>query len=73
MNSSFKAIISDLGGVILNIDYEKTINAFKKLGIPNFNDLYTQAKQNHVFDNLETGKITPAEFRTTSKKSLMLM
>ena len=68
MNSSFKAIIFDLGGVILNIDYEKTISAFKTLGIPNFNDLYTQAQQNHVFDNIETGKITPAEFRTYIKE-----
>lgn len=63
MNSSFKAIIFDLGGVILNINYESTINAFKKLGVANFDELYTQAKQNHVFDNFEMGKISPTEFR----------
>lgn len=60
--SKYKHIIFDLGGVILNIDYHKTIQMFKDLGIPDFDELYTQAKQNGVFDQLETGKITPEEF-----------
>ncbi|MGV6862608.1 MAG: HAD family hydrolase [Putridiphycobacter sp.] len=63
MNSNFKAIIFDLGGVILNIDYHQTINAFKSLGVPNFDILYTQAKQNHVFDRFEEGKMSADEFR----------
>ncbi len=54
----------DLGGVILNIDYYKTINAFQKLGIPNFDELYTQAKQEHLFDDYESGKIDSNEFLT---------
>tara|TARA_B100000508_G_scaffold141097_1_gene147112 strand:- start:224034 stop:224660 length:627 start_codon:yes stop_codon:yes gene_type:complete len=57
-------IILDLGGVILNIDYYKTINAFQKLGIPNFDELYTQAKQEHLFDDYESGKIDSNEFLT---------
>ncbi|MBD3636567.1 MAG: HAD family phosphatase [Crocinitomicaceae bacterium] len=56
------AIIFDLGGVILNIDYDLTINAFKKLGGENFDKLYTQAHQDLVFDKYETGKITSTEF-----------
>ena len=63
MNSNINAIIFDLGGVILNIDYHKTINAFKNIGISNFDELYTQAQQNHIFDKFETGQITPQEFR----------
>ena len=63
MKLPFKAIIFDLGGVILNIDYNKTIDAFKSIGILNFDTLYTQAQQNNVFDDIETGKITPQEFR----------
>ena len=31
--SGIKNIIFDLGGVILNIDYQLTSNAFKELGI----------------------------------------
>ena len=45
-----KNIIFDLGGVILNIDYDQTANAFKKIGINNFDDIYSQAKQGQVFD-----------------------
>jgi len=74
MNLKFNAIIFDLGGVILNIDYSKTINAFNKLGVTNFDELYTQAKQNNVFDDFEIGKISDDEFRnyirTVSKVDL---
>ena len=63
MNLQFKAIIFDLGGVILNIDYNKTIKAFKNIGILNFDLLYSQALQNNIFDSIETGKITPKDFR----------
>ena len=58
-----KNIIFDLGGVILNIDYGQTANAFKKIGVTNFDEIYSQAKQGQVFDKLETGKLTPEEFR----------
>ncbi|WP_165779288.1 HAD family hydrolase [Brumimicrobium salinarum] len=57
-----KNIILDLGGVILNIDYNKTIEAFKKLGIKNFQELYTQAQQSEVFDAFEKGLISADEF-----------
>lgn len=52
-----KNIIFDLGGVILNIDYSKTIEAFKAMGINNFDELYTQASQTLLFDRIEKGAI----------------
>lgn len=63
MNRPYSAIIFDLGGVILNIDYHKTSQAFKKLGVTSFDDIYTQAKQSHLFDSYETGKISSSDFR----------
>lgn len=60
--NSFDAIIFDLGGVIINLDYQLTIEAFKKLGIENFEEMYTQAKQNNLFDDFETGKISSQHF-----------
>ena len=60
--NSFDAIIFDLGGVIINLDYQLTIEAFKKLGIDNFEEMYTQAKQNNLFDDFETGKISSQHF-----------
>ena len=57
-----KNIIFDLGGIFLNIDYPKTEKAFINLGITNFPELYNQHYASDLFELLETGKITPAEF-----------
>jgi glucose-1-phosphatase len=62
MITGVKHIIFDLGGVLLNIDYRHTEQAFIDLGITNFHDLYSQVKQNSFFDDWETGKITRADF-----------
>jgi len=58
-----KNIIFDLGGVILNINYNKTSEAFKELGLNNFDELYSQAQQSHLFDHLERGLISNKSFR----------
>ena len=63
-----KNIIFDLGGVILNIDYHLTSKAFQALGIANFDEIYSQAQQSDLFDLLETGKITPTNFRSQIRK-----
>jgi putative hydrolase of the HAD superfamily len=63
-----KNIIFDLGGVILNIDYGLTADAFMEIGVVNFDEIYSQATQGHTFDKLETGKITAEEFRDYIKE-----
>jgi putative hydrolase of the HAD superfamily len=55
-------IIFDLGGVLLNIDYDKTEKAFEDLGFSGFTTMYNQFAANALFENLETGKITPDRF-----------
>lgn len=67
---AIKNIILDLGGVLLNIDYHKTIESFKELGIPNFEELFTQAKQEHLFDKYESGLIDSKDFIEGLKKKL---
>lgn len=67
---AIRNIILDLGGVLLNIDYYKTIEAFKDLGIPNFELLFTQAKQEHLFDKYESGLIDSDAFIEGLKKKL---
>lgn len=44
------------------MDYMKTEQAFVDLGVANFHDLFTHHHANPVFELLETGKVTPAEF-----------
>lgn len=70
MLTSIDAIIFDLGGVVLNLDYNKTIDQFKLLGKENFEKLYTQSQQDKIFDQFETGKITAQEFRNYMKSFL---
>ncbi|MGM0498199.1 MAG: HAD family hydrolase [Bacteroidota bacterium] len=57
-----KNLIFDLGGVILNIAPEKTVQKMKQLGIENFEQLYSQLKQNETFDLLEKGEISENQF-----------
>lgn len=63
-----KNIIFDLGGVIFNINYQSTIDAFKKLNFNDFDMIYTKMKQSTLFDLLETGKIPPQTFRNELRK-----
>ena len=60
--AKIKNLLFDLGGVLLNIDYNKTANAFKKLGAHQFDELYSQAGANHLFEALETGQISEIDF-----------
>ena len=57
-----KNIIFDLGGVLLNLDFYLTKQAFTKLGVNNFDNYYTKAQQRSLFDLFETGKLTEQEF-----------
>ena len=60
-----KNLVFDLGGVLLNIDYNKTADAFKKLGVQQFDELYSQSGANELFEELETGKISEDNFYET--------
>lgn len=62
MLKGIKNIIFDLGGVLLNLDFIKTQNAFINLGVTNFDEYYSKAKQTGLFDLFETGKIDENEF-----------
>ncbi|QNA44195.1 HAD family hydrolase [Lacibacter sediminis] len=50
-----KAIIFDLGGVLLDIDFKLSEKAFAKLGVTNFSDFFNQFHSNDLFRRLETG------------------
>jgi putative hydrolase of the HAD superfamily len=56
------SIVFDLGGVLIDLNYQLTINAFEKLGVSNFKTLYSQANQSGLFDAYETGQISTQRF-----------
>lgn len=64
---NIKAIIFDLGGVILNIDYDLTIKEFEKLGVLNSTSYYSKSEQKKLFNDLEIGKISEKEFISAVK------
>ncbi|MGF1538628.1 MAG: HAD family hydrolase [Elainellaceae cyanobacterium] len=66
------AIIFDLGGVILNIDYQKTLDALGRLAGHDISPLYTQHQQTTLFDAYETGQLTSAQFRQGLRSLLSL-
>lgn len=55
-------ILFDLGGVLIDIDYQATEDAFVKLGVTDFQKQYTQFHQNKLFDLFETGQISSQHF-----------
>ena len=67
MLKGIRHIIFDLGGVLINIDYKLTEQAFIDAGITNFPHLYSQLQQSDLFDNLETGKIGREAFIAAMK------
>jgi HAD superfamily hydrolase (TIGR01509 family) len=63
-----KAIIFDLGAVILNINYQNTIDEFTKLGVNNATTLYSKKVQTNLFNQIETGMISSNEFLKALQK-----
>lgn len=57
------SIIFDLGGVIVNLDYDLTIQAFSQLAGHDITEKYSQQSQADIFSKFEVGSITAAEFR----------
>ncbi len=67
---AIEQLIFDLGGVIINIDYNLTALAFKQLGINDFDTIYSKAKQDNLFDEFEKGTISNAGLRNRLKEHL---
>lgn len=63
-----KNIIFDLGGVLLDIDYQKSIDAFKTLGIGHFEEMFSQFKADALFEKLERGEVSEADFYSAIKE-----
>lgn len=63
-----KNIIFDLGGVLLNIDYLKTVDAFAKLGMENPEQAFSKEVQADFFQKFEKGLISENVFVSEIQK-----
>lgn len=69
MDSKIKNVVFDLGGVLINLDFDNCLNAFRKAG---FRDIEKQACQfrKGFFSQFELGEISPEEFRKAIRKEV---
>ena len=66
--NNIDTLIFDFGGVIINLDYSKPVEEFKKLGIYNSKKLYSKKEQTKLFDSLECGQISDESFLNEIRK-----
>ena len=66
--NNIDTLIFDFGGVIINLDYSKPIDEFKKLGISDSKKLYSKEEQTSLFDSLECGQISDEKFLNEIRK-----
>ena len=60
--ADIKNIIFDFGGVLFDIDFKKTQDAFKELGFKDAESMYGQYTADNLFENLEKGICSPTTF-----------
>ncbi len=60
--TGIKNIILDLGGVIINLNPEATINSFKRIFNDQFDAMQKDLHQKNVLDKFETGELSLDEF-----------
>ncbi|GAB2687759.1 HAD family phosphatase [Mucilaginibacter koreensis] len=60
---NIKNIIFDYGNVIFSINFEKTQQAWKDLGIANVEQFFGHLQQDPLFDQFDRGHISAEEFR----------
>jgi putative hydrolase of the HAD superfamily len=65
-----KNLLFDLGGVIMNLDRERCVEAFKAMGMVDADGFFGLYEQKGPFMDLERGAITPAEFRLQLRELL---
>lgn len=68
--SRLDTLILDLGGVLIDVDYARSAEAFKALGVERFEEQFSKARQTDLFDRFERGAISPALFRDEVRHTL---
>jgi putative hydrolase of the HAD superfamily len=58
----YEHIVLDFGGVLYEIDHQKTTRAFQALGFSNMDKEFRHGEQSVLFDRLERGELTDEEF-----------
>ncbi|MCW3124532.1 MAG: HAD-superfamily hydrolase, subfamily variant 3 [Bacteroidetes bacterium] len=68
--TGIRAIIFDIGNVLIDIDYDVMVAEFKKIAKYDFREIINYTHQESFFDLFEKGKITVPGFHNTLRKYL---
>jgi putative hydrolase of the HAD superfamily len=75
-HSSIKNIIFDFGGVICDLDIQRTVDKFKAFGKPKTEDTASQEEKDQRFEHLvstyETGLIASQQFRNEIRNNYLV-
>ncbi|MDD2961091.1 MAG: HAD family phosphatase [Muribaculaceae bacterium] len=66
----YKNLLFDLGGVVMDLDRSKCVDAFKALGLTIADELLGLYVQDGPFLKLEEGEITPDDFRAELRRHI---
>ncbi|TWR25497.1 HAD family phosphatase [Mucilaginibacter achroorhodeus] len=67
---NIKNIIFDYGNVIFSIDFKRSQEAFKQLGIRNYEEFFGHRQQDQIFDKFDRGEVNADEFRAYVKQRI---
>lgn len=63
-----KNIVFDFGGVIFDLAYEQAVESFRRIGLADADQRLDRYHQRGIFEQLESGLITPDAFRAALEK-----
>lgn len=63
MDNRIKNVVFDLGGVLVNLDFESCLNAFRAAGFAHIDQQVLPFRGNGAFASFEKGEITSEAFR----------
>jgi FMN phosphatase YigB (HAD superfamily) len=70
--NGIRNIIFDLGGVIINLDFNATARKFENLGIDDFDKVFSKLSQSSLVDQFDKGLINENYFFNTIKNQFEL-
>lgn len=68
MDKNIKNIVFDLGGVLINLDFDRALKAFKKAGFENIEEQLQSFNREGIFMQYELGNISSDEFRSAIRE-----
>ncbi|MGN1265279.1 MAG: HAD family phosphatase, partial [Muribaculaceae bacterium] len=66
--NNIKNLLFDLGGVIIDINRDRCVEAYTRAGMRDANEMLGVYKQSGIFLQLEEGSVTPEEFRAEIRR-----